>query len=137
MEPESSLPHSQVPSTCPYNEQDRSSSCPHIPFAEDPSKYYPPIYAWVFQVVSFPQTFLPNTLHTLLLYPIRATCLAHLILLDFITRTILGEEYRSLCTSLCSFLHSPVTSSPLYPNSLPFTLLSNTLSLRSCLSVRD
>ena len=26
--------------------------------------------------------------------PIRATCPAHLILLDFITRTILGEEYR-------------------------------------------
>ena len=27
---------------------------------------------------------------------IRATCPAHLILLDFITRTILGEQYRSL-----------------------------------------
>ena len=26
--------------------------------------------------------------------PTRATCPAHLILLDFITRTILGEEYR-------------------------------------------
>jgi hypothetical protein len=28
--------------------------------------------------------------------PIHATCLAHLILLDFITCTIVGEEYRSL-----------------------------------------
>ena len=27
--------------------------------------------------------------------PIHATCQAHLILLDFITRTILGEEYKS------------------------------------------
>ena len=27
--------------------------------------------------------------------PIRATCPAHLILIDFITRTILGEEYKS------------------------------------------
>ena len=27
--------------------------------------------------------------------PIRATCPAHLILLDFITRTVLGEEYKS------------------------------------------
>ena len=30
--------------------------------------------------------------------PIRATCPAHLILLDFITRTILGEEYRTFTT---------------------------------------
>jgi len=34
-----------------------------------------------------------------------------LIFLDFITRTVLGEEYRSLSSSLCSFLHSTVTSS--------------------------
>ena len=32
--------------------------------------------------------------------PIRATCPAHLILLDFITRTTLGEEYK-LCNMLC------------------------------------
>ena len=31
-----------------------------------------------------------------LLSPIRSTCPVHLILLDFITRTIMGEEYRSL-----------------------------------------
>jgi hypothetical protein len=31
--------------------------------------------------------------------PIRATCPAHLILLDFITRTILGEEYKSFISS--------------------------------------
>ena len=43
--------------------------------------------------------------------PIRATCSAHLILFDLITRTILGEEYKSLSFSLCSFLHSPVTAS--------------------------
>jgi len=35
-----------------------------------------------------------------LLSPIRATCPTHLILLDFITRTILGEECRSLSYSL-------------------------------------
>jgi hypothetical protein len=31
-----------------------------------------------------------------LLSPVSATCPTHLILLDLITRTILGEEYRSL-----------------------------------------
>ena len=43
--------------------------------------------------------------------PIRATCPAHLIFLDFITQTIMGKQYRSLSSSLCSFLHSHVTSS--------------------------
>ena len=33
--------------------------------------------------------------------PIRVTCPAHLILLDFITRTILGEEYKSFSSLLC------------------------------------
>ena len=41
---------------------------------------------------------------------------AHLILLDMVTRTILGEECISLSPSLCSFLHSPVTSGLLGPN---------------------
>ena len=51
MEPEGSLSHSQVPATCPYPESARSSPCPHIQLPEDPSEYYPPIYAWVFQVL--------------------------------------------------------------------------------------
>jgi hypothetical protein len=41
--------------TCPYAELDRSSLCPQIPHPEDPYNYYSPIYAWVFQLVSFPQ----------------------------------------------------------------------------------
>jgi len=43
--------------------------------------------------------------------PIRATWPTHLILLDFITRTILGEQYKSFSYSLCNLLHSPFTSS--------------------------
>jgi hypothetical protein len=35
-------------------------------------------------------------MYTPLLYTIRATCSAHSILLDFISRTIFGEEYRSI-----------------------------------------
>ena len=63
--------------------------------------------------------------------PIRATCPAHLILLDFITRTILREEYKSFSSSLCNLLHSPVTSSLLGPNILLNTMFSNTLSFLS------
>jgi len=69
--------------------------------------------------------------------PIRATCPAHLILLDVIPRTIVGEQYRSLSSSLCSFLHSPVTSSLLGPNILLNSLFSDNLSLSSSLNVRD
>ena len=61
--------------------------------------------------------------------PIRATCPAHLILLYFITHTMLGEEYKSFSSSLCNFLHSPVTSSLLGPNILLNTMFSNTVSL--------
>ena len=72
-----------------------------------------------------------------LLSPIRTTCPAYLIILDFITRTILGKEYRSLSSSLCSFLHSPVTSSHLGPNTLLSTLFSNSLNLHSSHNFSD
>ena len=94
------------------------------------------MYVWVFQVSFFRHFSLQKpciySLYAFLLSPIRATWPAHLSLLDLITWIILGEDYRSLSASLYSFLHSPVTSSLLGPN----TPLS-TLSLRSSLNVSD
>jgi hypothetical protein len=69
--------------------------------------------------------------------PIRATCIAHLILLDFITPIIFGEQYISLSSSLYSSLHFPVTPFHWGPNILLSTLFSNTLILRSSLNVSD
>ena len=52
--------------------------------------------------------------------PIRTTCPPHLILLDFITRTILGEEYRSFSSSLCNLLHSMIRSRPMLVSQTSF-----------------
>ena len=51
MEPEGSLPHSQVPANCPYPEPARSAPYPHIPLTEDPS--LPICFAAVFRTQSW------------------------------------------------------------------------------------
>ena len=67
---------------------------------------------------NFPSDFSTKPLYAPLLSTVHATCPAYLILLDFITTIIFGEEYRSYSSSLCSFLNSPVTWSLLGPNNL-------------------
>jgi hypothetical protein len=66
----------------------------------------------------FPSRFHTKTLYMPLLYTIRATCPSHLCLLDSIT-WMFCEEYISLSSTLCSFLHPLVTSFFLGLNILP------------------
>ena len=92
--------------------------------------------------LGLPSSFFPSDFPTKILYspflsPIRATCPNHFILLDFFTQTVLGEEYRSLSSSLFSFIHSPVTFSLLDPNILLSTLFSDTLRLCSYLNMTE
>ena len=131
MKPEGSLRHSQVPATCPCPKAAQSSPYPNIPLPEDPSNIILPSTPgspkWSFSL-RFPHQ---NPVYASA-NPIRATCPVHLIHFDLIARTVL---YRSLSSSLYSFLHSPVTSSLLGPNILLNTLFSKILSLRSSLTM--
>ena len=86
MEPESSLPYSQVSATFPYPEPTPSSLhlLPHL-YIILPSTSGSPQWP-------LPSGFPTRTLCTPLSSPIRATCPAHLILPDFTTRRILGSD---------------------------------------------
>ena len=110
MEPEGSLPHLTQLATFSYPEPDQSSPCPSSHYLKKHFNiiipYTPGSSKWSLSLRSSNQD--PVGISPLLHH---TTCSGYLKLLDLITRKIFGEEYRSLSSSLCSFLHSPFTSS--------------------------
>jgi uncharacterized membrane protein YqaE (UPF0057 family) len=117
METEVSSPCSQEPSTGPYPEPDRASPYHYLLF-----KYWPPIYVLgLLRNGLFTSGFLINILYTFLFSVNHATCPAHLILLDFITLIMFGDEYvmklliMQFCPTSCHFVSLRFKYSPQHP----------------------
>jgi hypothetical protein len=124
-----------VPADCPYPQPAQSSPCPPSYFPKIRYNIILPPMPGSWQWTLFFRFPHQNPLYT---SPIHHTCyMPRLSLLDVLTRTLFGKENRSPSSSLCSFLHSPITSSLLGPNIHLSTLFSNTLSLRFSLNSGD
>jgi hypothetical protein len=93
MEPEAASPHSQEPATCPYPEPDQSSLRPPPNLSNIHSNIILHLHLGVPSGL-FPSGFPTRAPYVPLLSPIRATCPAHLSLLDLINRMIF-DEYRA------------------------------------------
>jgi hypothetical protein len=127
MEPEGSLPHSQVPATCPYPESAQSNPYPTSYFLKIRLNIILP------STPGFPQSSLSLSFSHQ--NPVHNSPLPHTRYMPrqsdsfrFHHPHSSGWEYRSWSSSFWRFLHSPVTSSLLCSNILLKALFSNTLS---------
>ena len=111
MEPEGSLPHSQVPAICPYSEPDQSNSCPPHPTPWRSILILSSYLRLGLPSGHFPSGFPTNTLYIPLLSPTRTIRPVRLISLDFITRKLLAEECRSLSSLIFLSHFSNILSS--------------------------
>jgi hypothetical protein len=126
MEPESSLPHSQVPATCLYLESAQSSPYPHVLLLEIHLNIILPSTSGSPQWSLYLRFSYLKPAHASPL-PIPATWTTHLIFLDFITRTIVSslevkiknQNYMRRCRTIIFWL-PPITNQnklQTYPNS--------------------
>jgi hypothetical protein len=103
-EPAGSSPYSQEPAIGPYPEP--TESTPHPPASLSNINSDPKLPSTLLSSewsLSFGLSH-QNPVH----FP---ACTSHLILLDLVCLMMSGDEYKIRSSSLCSFLHSPVTSS--------------------------
>ena len=136
MEPEDSLPHSQVPATCPYPEPARSSPYPYIPLLKIhlniilPST--PGSRKWSLSLI-FPHQnpVYPSPLSHTRYMPLPS----HSYRFDYPNNTGRGVEIIKLLIMQLPPL--PCSSPLLDPDILHNTLFSNILSLRPSINVGD
>jgi hypothetical protein len=138
MEPEISLPPSQVPANCRYPKQPRSSPCPKSKFLKinlniifTSTTSVPVKFCLSFRLQQQNNSVYKSLLsHTYCMPPLPQSS-------RFLHPIIFCEVYRSFNSSLCNLLHSIVNSSHLCPNILLSPHFFNTLSLHSSLNLSD
>jgi hypothetical protein len=121
VEREGLLPNSQQPAPSPCPDSGQFSPCSHPTSCRSVSILSSRVDVGIATGLSF-RFHHQNPVCTSHLY---RTCY---ISFFFLTRIIFGEHYRSLSSSLCSFLHSLVPLSLLHPNILLSTLFINTFT---------
>ena len=123
MEPEGSLPHSQAPAIYLYLPPQQSSPSPHIPLFKKSTLILSSYLRLGLPSVLFHSSLPTKPQCAPLHSSIRATYPSHLTLLDLMTWIKISVQDVSQSSSLCSLLHSAVTSSFLRP-------ISNRCSVR-------
>jgi hypothetical protein len=109
-EPEGSSPHSQQLATGP-SWASQIQFTPHQPISLRHILIPSSRLCLVFRVVSFFRAFPPKPCTPF--SPLPCMPHAHLTCLDLICLMISRDEYKLRTSSLCNFLHSPVTSFPI------------------------